>query len=357
MDVSRGQRRLTAFDVAEAAGVSQSTVSRVLTGKKVTQQVRERVESVARELGYCVNERASRLRTGTTKTVALVVIRNGKDSPRATNPLYFELLGCVCDAASRRGLDTFVSLQSLEEGLFGQYFQQGKADGTIVIGSPDNREAWQYFRELQNSGDRLVFWGSPFDDANWVRSDNFAGGRLATAYLIERGYRQIAFVGPTRESVPHCHERYLGYCNALEGHGLDPVVCDPEPIFERAATGRECIGNFLDSGRQFDAVFAGSDLIASGVLEKLASCGIRVPQEVAVVGYGGVSGGEAFHPPLTTIEADLNDAAELLVEAILAGAQLDTRQRSKVKLVERSSVGWNAASRDCQGVVRANAPD
>lgn len=344
MDVGRGQRRVTAFDVAEVAGVSQSTVSRVLTGKKVTEQVRDRVESAAKELGYCVNERASRLRTGTTKTVALVLIRNGTDSPRATNPLYYELLGCICHAASRRGLDTFVSLQSLKEGLFGQYFQQGKADGTIVIGSPDNWEAWQYFRELQDAGDRLVFWGSPFHDANWVRSDNFAGGRLATEYLIERGYREIAFVGPTREAIPHCHERYLGYCEALKAYGLDPMVCEPDPALERAATGSDCIGNFLDSGRRFDAVFAASDLIASGVLEKLLTCGIRVPQEVAVVGYGGISGGETFHPPLTTIEADLDDAAERLVDALLAGAQIGTRQRSAVKLVERSSVGGNAAS-------------
>lgn len=115
-------------------------------------------------------------------------------------------------------------------------------------------------------------------------------------------------------------------------------MCEPKPALERVVAGRDCTGRLLEGRQDFDAVFAASDLIAIGVLEKLADCGIHVPQEVAVVGYGGVSAGETCHPPLTTIEADLDDAAERLVEATLAGGQKDTRERSKVKLLRRSSV-------------------
>ena len=337
IDVGRGARRVTAFDVAEIAGVSQSTVSRVLTGKKVTQEVKDRVHAAAQQIGYVVNERASRLRKGTIGTVALVVIKSDTESARATNPFYYELLGCICDAASQRGLDTLVSLQSSDVGLFGQFFQQGKADGTIVIGPPDNLEAWEFFRDLQESGDRLVFWGSPFDDANWVRSDNFAGGELAPEYLTSQGYKKIAFVGPVGKAIPHCHERHVGYTRALQKCDYEPLVCSPSPVMERSSTGRDCISSLLDSGREFDAVFAASDLIAIGVLEELASRGIAVPNDIAVVGYGGVSAGETSHPPLTTIEADLQDAANRLVDVIVTKKTGVTQERSRVRLVERAS--------------------
>ncbi|MBT8388598.1 MAG: LacI family transcriptional regulator, partial [Altererythrobacter sp.] len=149
MDATRKPMRVTSFDVAEKAGVSQSTVSRALSGSVViTEATRTRVLEAASELGYFVDERAARLRRGHTGTLATVVISKPGGGARDVNPFSYALLGGICAAAADRGLEVLVSLQADEDKLFGHYVERGQAEGLIVIGTTANRAAWDYFRKV-----------------------------------------------------------------------------------------------------------------------------------------------------------------------------------------------------------------
>ena len=330
--------RVTSFDVAERAGVNQSTVSRALAGSpQVTAATRERVLAVARELGYTVDQRASGLRKGRTDTVAVVILQGAEDKAPTGNPFYFELLGSICEAASQRGLETLVSLQSEEGQLSGDYVKRGQADGTIVVGSARHSAAWSYFRELQQTEGNLVFWGSPFDDAHWVRSDNYAGGLLATEHLLDRGYRKIAFVGPLGTGPGQFEERFAGYRDALAKYGLTPLQTDAYPGGNRIAQGYGAARELFEREPAIDAFFAASDRLAFGVLEHVLEIGRQVPDEVGIIGFDGMSADTICNPPLNTVAPDLSEAAEALLAAAIDGEPL-TKQRVPVKLVERASV-------------------
>ncbi|MBX7539820.1 LacI family DNA-binding transcriptional regulator [Qipengyuania sphaerica] len=331
--------RVTSIDVAERAGVSQSTVSRALSGSEtITEATRRRVEQAAEELGYHVNMRAAGLRKGETGTIAIVVIGREGQGPAAINPFYYSLLGSTCAAAAERGYEALVSFQAKEDELFGHYVGRRQADGVVVIGTATNGPAWDYFRKVAADSKSIAFWGSPFDDAVWVRSDNFEGGRLAVEKLVSGGAKDIVFVGDPNSSQKQFRERYEGYRSAMEKAGLtarDPAA--PEQGADRVTQGRSAVGAMCDNGEKFDGLFFACDAMALGALEELSSRGVAVPEKVGVVGFDGLGSGEFSNPPLTTVEPDFAEAGRLLVETALAGEGERAERRVPVRLVERSS--------------------
>ena len=330
--------RVTSIDVAERAGVSQSTVSRALSGSEtITAATRRRVEEAAAALGYHVNMRAAGLRKGETGTIAIVVIGREGQGPAAINPFYYSLLGSTCAAAAERGYEALVSFQARQEELFGHYVGRRQADGVVVIGTATNRPAWEYFRKVADSSRAIAFWGSPFDDAVWVRSDNAEGGRLAVERLIAGGARHIHFVGDPNSSQKQFRERYEGFRAAIEAAGLElhaPAVASGE---DRVTQGRSAVGQLCESDAHFDGLFFACDAMALGALEELASRNVAVPADVGVVGFDGLGSGEFSHPPLTTVEPDFAAAGRLLVETALASEADRAERRVPVRLVERAS--------------------
>ena len=332
-------RRVTSIDVAERAGVSQSTVSRALSGSEtITEATRRRVEQAAADLGYHVNARAAGLRRGETGTIAIVVIGRAGQGAAAINPFYYSLLGSACAAAAERGYEALVSFQAEPEELFGHYVARRQADGVVVIGTATNTPAWDYFRDCAAQSDAMAFWGSPFDDATWVRSDNREGGRIAVERLVTGGAKDIHFVGDTQSSQRQFSERYDGYAAAMQARGLavhEPLVGAGA---DRVAQGREAIGKLVDAGTPFDGLFFACDAMALGALEELAQRGIAVPDTVGVIGFDGLGSGECSAPPLTTVEPDFARAGALLVDTALAAAGEKPERRVPVRLVERASV-------------------
>ncbi len=332
-------RRVTSIDVAERAGVSQSTVSRALSGSEtITEATRRRVEQAAADLGYYVNTRAAGLRKGETGTIAIVVIGREGQGAAAVNPFYYSMLGSTCAAAAERGYEALVSFQAQPEDFFGHYVARRQADGVVVIGTATNRPAWDYFRECARETDAIAFWGSPFDDSVWVRSDNREGSRLAVERLVRGNASRIVFVGDPASSQRQFSERYEGYRIAMEASGLvpqDPVIGKGE---DRVSQGRNAIAALVDQGADFDGLFFACDAMALGALEEMATRGIAVPGEVGVIGFDGLGSGEFSNPPLTTVEPDFALAGKLLVDTALAGSGEKPERRVAVRLVERSSI-------------------
>ena len=331
--------RVTSIDVAERAGVSQSTVSRALSGSEtITEATRRKVEQAAAELGYHVNMRAAGLRKGETGSIAIVVIGREGQGPAAINPFYYSLLGSTCAAAAERGYEALVSFQAKEDELFGHYVARRQADAVVVIGTATNAAAWDYFRTVADDSDAIAFWGSPFDDAVWVRSDNKDGGRIAVSRLIKGGAKEIVFVGDPNSSQKQFRERFEGYQSAMEAAGLEARPAFVSIGSDRVSQGRNAIIRLTESGTSFDGLFFACDAMALGALEELALRDVNVPGAVGVVGFDGLGSGEFSNPPLTTVEPDFAEAGRLLIETALAGGEEQAERRVPVRLVERASV-------------------
>lgn len=332
--------RITSFDVAAEAGVSQSTVSRALAGDPVVSEMtRLRVTEAARRLNYAIDNNAARLRTGRSGTLAVVVICRPDEDRKDLNPFTYSLLGTICAAASARGYETLVSFQDGPGNLSGRYEEQRKAEGIIVIGTTQNEAAWNYYRALGQSGMHWVCWGSPYDELEWIRSDNQAGARLAASHLIEAGCRKIAFIGSVDSLQRQFKERYDGYAERLREEGLEPRLVPIEAGLGREEQGRRAVRALRATGKPCDAIFAVCDEIALGVLRELTDNGVDVPGEIAVIGFDGIRASANTMPPLSSIEPDFAAAGDMLVDKLLkaiAGEPHEQR-RVPVTLLARAS--------------------
>ena len=334
--------RVTSFDVAAEAGVSQSTVSRALAGDPVVSEgTRARVAAAAVKLNYYVDENAARLRTGRTGTIAVVVICRPDEDRKDLNPFTYALLGTICAATSARGFETLVSFQDSPGNLSGRYEEQRKADGLIVIGTTQNSAAWDYYRDLGQSGMHWVCWGSPYDELEWIRSDNHQGAALATRHLLDAGCSKIACIASSGGLQRQFKERYDGYAETVAAAGHEPWLVQIEDGLSRDEQGRRAAAALIASGRKFDAVFAVCDEIALGAQRALIEAGLRVPQDTALIGFDGTRASAQAVPPLSTIEPDFSAAGAMLVDKLLAGIAGEPHglRRVPVRLVARASTG------------------
>ena len=332
--------RVTSFDVAAEAGVSQSTVSRALAGDPVVSEAtRARVYAAAAKLNYHVDENAARLRTGRTGTVAVVVVCRPGEDVRDFNPFHYALLGSVCAAASAAGHETLVSFQATPDRLWGLYQEQRKADGLIVIGTAENPEAWDYFRGIAADGAHLVAWGSPVEELDWVRSDNEGGARLATEHLLAGGYKQIVCVGSETSAQRQFKERWVGHAARMAEAGLTPRLISFEEGYNRVEQGRRAAATLLANAEPFDAIFVVCDEMALGVMQVLREAGLDMPGQVGVIGFDGIRAGAHAAPPLSSVEPDFLAAGTMLVQrliGVIAGKET-AKERVPVRLLPRAS--------------------
>lgn len=330
----------TSFDVAQLAMVSQSTVSRALRGDPaISRETRDRVASAAAQLGYRPDARAVSLRARSVGCIAVILLLPAGEDRAALNPFYYDLVAAVEAAAARRGVRVLLSYQDAPETLRADFERSREADGMIVIGSASNRDAWRFFAEAHRAGGNIVAWGSPDDSLPTVRADSFAGATLAVDHLVARGCHRIAFVGPGWQSHLAYGERRRGYLAAIARAGLVPVEGPAEVSGDRIEQGRGAVTALLASDTPFDAIFAASDALAIGAAEGLRAAGIRIPDDVAIVGFDGGYGARHFHPPLTTIEQDVSIAGDLMVATLTAPGSADATLATSVpaRLTVRAS--------------------
>jgi DNA-binding LacI/PurR family transcriptional regulator len=332
--------RVTGHQLAAMLGLSQPTVSRALRGhKKVNEQTRLRVLELAKELNYSVDHNALRLRTRQSYTIALVLLCRPGENRANINPFYLSLLGCIAASAADHGYNLIVSFQDNEDNFFANYTGSGQADGLIVIGSGQNVGGWSFFGQQVRHGAPMLCWGASKEDLMSIKSDNPQGVRLAISHLQAKGCRSIAFIGPTDSEQPSFQDRMATYLQVMTEQGL-PVICPPLPENAvREDQGYEATASLLRDKVQFDGLFAANDFIALGAMRALADHGVKVGEQVRVVGFDGIATGAYSQPPLTTIEQDYRMAGEMLVNALIAVMKGETPDLSPVpvQLLERAS--------------------
>ena len=312
--------KVTSFDIAHLAGVSQSTVSRALRGSPlVNEETRRRIQAAVDELNYKVDKNASSLRARHTGTLALLFFEDPTADESHINPFFLSMLGSITRACAQRGYDLLISFQQFSRDWHADYADSKKADGIILLGYGDYLAICDKLSKLVDQGTRCVRWGAVLPDQPdiSVGCDNLSGGHAVTAHLLEQGCRRVAFLGDASSHYPEFFDRYRGYAQALNEAGMEaePVLQVNAESTERS--GYDALETLLSRGVAFDAVFAASDLIAIGAMRALADHGLKVPGDVALAGFDDIPMASFVNPPLTTVLQDTQQAGEILVDNLL----------------------------------------
>jgi DNA-binding LacI/PurR family transcriptional regulator len=336
--------KATSIDIAHLAGVSQSTVSRALRGSPtVNEETRKRIEEIARRLNYTVDKNASSLRTQQSKTIALLFFEDPTSDDSLINPFFLAMLGSITRACAERGYDLLISFQDLSGNWHVTYEDSNKADGIILLGYGDYVEYRSRLEKLVAQGTHFVRWGAVMEGQPGISigCDNFKGGYDAAKHLLDHGRRRLAFLGDASNHSPEFLERYRGHAAAIEESGglnLPQLRVDAISTEE---SGYRAARELLNRQEPFDGIFAASDLIALGAMHALRDQGIKIPAQVAVIGFDDIPAASLANPPLTTIMQDTRRAGEALVDTLLEliGDRPTAATVFPARLVVRQSCG------------------
>jgi DNA-binding LacI/PurR family transcriptional regulator len=334
--------KVTSFDIAHLAGVSQSTVSRALRGSPlVSEETCRRICAAAAQLNYKVDKNASNLRTQHSGTLALLLFEDPTADDSHINPFFLSMLGSITRACAQQRYDLLISFQQFSRDWHADYADAKKADGIVLLGYGDYLAYRDKLEKLVGQGTHFVRWGAVLADQFGVSigCDNFSGGQAIARHLIEQGCRRIAFLGDASSHYPEFFERYRGYADALQEAG-QPADADLQVNAESTEqSGCEAMETLIARGAAFDAVFGASDLIAIGAMCALADHDLKVPADVAVAGFDDIPAASFVNPPLTTVLQDTKSAGMLLVDTLLRLVRGEPAENAilPVKLVVRRS--------------------
>jgi DNA-binding LacI/PurR family transcriptional regulator len=334
------RRATTLSDLAKLAGVSITTASRALNDSpSVNEQTKRRIWALAREREYPFRRYMPAGPTTAAATVAIVIPPPQGRDRSLFDPFVMELIAGVGEAARARGCDFLVSHAAPTDfASLAALMATNRANGAVFLGQSSLHAA---FNRLAEHETRFVVWGAQVPGQLYcsVGSDNPAGGRLATTHLVRVGRRRIGFLGATE--APEALQRYHGYLDGLAANGLaaDPQLVFPSQFELEAA--EAATDALLGRRKPLDAIVAASDVIALGAIRALTRAGLRVPEDVAVVGYDDIQFARLSRPELTTVRQDTRLAGRLLVAKLLESDSTGALRSERVatELVVRKSCG------------------
>ena len=312
----KARKLMTLADISKLTGVSESTVSRALSGSKlVSDKTRARIQAIAEENNFRINSAARNLRLQKNNTVAVIILISSGNDQSVSDPFMLSLVGSIAEALGKKGDDMLLSTtRSAPLDWQHHYFDTRKADGLIVIGQGEDDAQLNVLAESKHP---FVTWGSTSKSFTGIGSDNHKGGYLATRHLIDQGCKHIGFFGKAHHS--EIHERWQGYMQALEENQGQRLVDTTFDVPFTAQAGYELTKQLIkDNCFSYDGIVAASDMIAIGTIKALKESGVTVPDNVAVVGFDDITMASMYHPSLTTVRQDIVHGGEVLVSKLLA---------------------------------------
>ena len=335
----RSPRRTSISDVARHAGVSLGTVSNVLNRPdRVSTATRERVLQAIEELSFIPNGSARQLRAGTITTVGAVLLDIG-------NPFFTEVARGIED---RLGRDDYTLMLASSDGDLARearYLRLFEEHGVLGILVTPAGPDLDHLRELRSRGLQVVLLDStsPDPSISSVAVDDVAGAAMALEHLLALGHRRIGFInGPP--TIQQCVDRRAGVVRALVAAGLDEsAMVEVEVPALNADGGEAGATELLDGGPPPTALFCVNDLTALGAMRTLRARGMRIPDDMAVVGYDDVNFASMLTTPLTSVRQPTHRLGEVAADLLLRAAGPDASPAQHVEfqpeLVVRASSG------------------
>ncbi|AKL14341.1 transcriptional regulator RbsR [Kluyvera intermedia] len=315
-------------DVARMAGVSTSTVSHVINKDRfVSDAIREKVESAIKALNYAPSALARSLKINQTRTIGMLITAS-------TNPFYSELVRGVERSCFERGYSLVLCNTEGDEQRMNSNLEtlmQKRVDGLLLLCTETHQPSREILQRYPSVPTVMMDW-APFDgDSDLIQDNSLLGGDMATQYLINKGHTHIACIAGPLDKTP-ARLRLEGYRDAMARAGL--TILD----------GNEIIGNFEFSGGfeamqmllalevRPQAVFICNDAMAVGAYLALYQAGLRVPQDIAIVGYDDIELAQYMTPPLTTIHQPKDELGELAIDVLIHRISDPTQQQQRLQL-------------------------
>jgi LacI family transcriptional regulator len=318
--------KATLADIARRARVSTITASRALHGGlPVAEATRARVLAAADDLGYTPNLLARGLVQNRTSTIGVIIIE-------LANPFFAPMVSAVETVAAKRGFLVMVGESARNQEWERQYvvrFQQLRVGGIIVAPALITAD---YLAAAREAGTPVVVMSRRWDGGDFVTADNAAGGRLAARHLLSRGHRRIGLVAHEGPADTSFQDRLLAFRQVLAAAGVSvPAAWDLRMKATRIEDGIEAADGLLSLRRRPSAVFAMTDRMAMGLTHRLLARGIRVPEDMAIVGYDDIPFAACNQVPLTTVRIPVQQvggmAAEMLFERMNGSISRKHQQR------------------------------
>jgi DNA-binding LacI/PurR family transcriptional regulator len=331
----------TLKDVAGLAGVSTATASLALNDGRVSEETRQRVLAVARRLNYVPNRIGRMLHTGRAKTICLLFMTSPSHADIVHHTsLYYYLIEGVLAIADRAKYSLRLEVKSHEDPdlllFFDQVVGDRSLDGIIIV--PQFLTDYPFLHTLQTrSFPYVMFRPARFGtDVNYVDIENAEGGRLVAHLFARLGHTKIAMInGP--ETHVDAIERERGFMEGLSSAGIHLLVRRHGDFLIQS--GFSAMKNILAELKP-DAVFCANDYMAAGAIKFLWEAGLRVPQEISVVGYDNNDICEGIIPSLTTVDHRLEELGQCLTRGLLdliEGTVPNIRKSIVPRLIERQS--------------------
>jgi LacI family transcriptional regulator len=333
---------VTLRDVAKLANVSIGTASQALNNRRwVAAATRARVIDAARVLGYPIKE--TTINSTELKVIGLLT-KHDVDLPVEINPFYSHIQAGVESECRRRQISLMYANIEVDSSnhpvMWPAMISDQHVDGLILAGTFIEETVDLFQRRIDVP---LVLVDSyapnlPFDS---VVIDNTPAAVTAVEYLIAQGHRKIGLIGWNDESSPSVQERKIGYCRALERHGIEDLVIEPSEIKVRE-DGHKALCRLLERRPDVTAVFACNDLVALGVLSAAREMDLDVPGDLSVMGFDNINLAGEITPALTTIHVHKTWLGVLSVRQLIERAATPEQPKTTItvstELIVRESV-------------------
>lgn len=336
----RAYYRVNMLDVARLANVSKSTVSRAMKNDpRISEETRQAVASAVKQLNYKTNVLMQSLLTTRTGNIGVLL-------PAISNSFWSIILTAIENCAYQAGINVMYmnthGNEEKEKAGLNQLIEK-RVDGIIITPSPENLDR-QHFVELLNSQIPFVILDRSFSDlaVNYVYSDDYKGSYLATEHLIKLNHQRIGHIGGAT-SVSSGKDRLQGYLDAMIEHRMpinkDYIICTH--FYNMEQYGYDSTMNLLQLKQRPTAIFAETDEAARGVYRAIFERGLRIPEDISVVGYANLDFAEYLRVPLTTVEQPARTLGESAFNLLLKHINDSEAEKETVvlptKLIVRQS--------------------
>ncbi|WP_375230656.1 LacI family DNA-binding transcriptional regulator [Roseobacter sp. S98] len=330
----KNKKKVDIFAVAKRSGVSISTVSRSLNHPgQVKPATRKKIDRAIRDLGYIRNRAAQTMHGIRSGTIGLVV-------PTIDHTIFAELIHAFSQSVEEQGFLILVASHGYDlekEYAVVRKFLEHRVDGVALIGQDHSEETYQLLES--NGTPAISMWNhDPASRLSCVGSDNALAGQLAAQCLLDHGHRNIGLLFPPRQENDRARGRFEGAMRTLEAAGIRPNADMSAQALYSLREAKDAVTGLLRRPDRPTALLCGNDVLAAGALYRATELGLRVPEDLSIIGIGDFRGSEEMTPALTTVRLPAREIGHLAGQQLAAIIGGHTAQTIRIDCAIRLNV-------------------
>lgn len=326
-------------EIAKLAGVSSAAVSRYFNGGSISDEKKQKIKKVIEETGYVPNPMARSLRQQRTDSVGVIV-------PKVNSDSVSNLIEGVSSVLNRAGFMTiFANAENDEkrELEYLQLMQESNLAGIILMGTVFTKKHIVFFRESRIP---IVVCGQKHPSVNCIFHDDVGAGRELGRYVLDKGYRKLAYVGAWERDESVGINRRVGVQEAMLDYEISPSELVRSVVGFTMDEGYRGMNEILDGGFTPDCVICATDTLAVGAMRAIKERNYKIPEDIAICGIGGGMAGTIISPALTTIKLFHRESGERAARQLLSMIEQYREDKKKVLPVSHTMLGFNLIERE-----------